>query len=247
MQQPEPIGGCRNSVESTRQVANLLAAAAPEVLPPSDTLRAVAPDRYTLKVSIDQECERGLRLLKDLMSHLDPRMSWGDLVARVVREAVARHDPSGGGRGQRRKGADSAGASPRRTPKETRTGGAAGGPARRSHLLQIDHLLPVAEGENENRYGLTMVGEWQVDADEQFIHADITSAIILLNGNTNTSVAPSVYEGQRLRFGYAAVALPNTLALSTFDSEQVYNPDTQVWEAVTEPSSGEYSRWLERH
>ena len=116
---------------STRQVASLLAAAAPEVLPPRDTLRAVAPDRYTLKVSIDQECEQGLRLLKDLMAHVDPRMSWGDLVARVVREAVARHDPRGGGRGQRRKGADSAGASRRRTPKEPRAAGAAGGTAQR--------------------------------------------------------------------------------------------------------------------
>ena len=116
---------------STRQVAGLLAAAASEVLPPRDTLRAVAPDRYTLKVSIDQECEQGLRLLKDLMSHVDPRMSWGDLVARVVREAVTRHDPRGGGRGQRRKGAGSAGASPRRAPKETRAAGAAVGPAQR--------------------------------------------------------------------------------------------------------------------
>ena len=118
---------------STRQVASLLAAAAPEVLPPRDTLRAVAPDRYTLKVSIDQECEQGLRLLKDLMAHVDPRMSWGDLVARVVREAVARHDPRGGGRGQRRKGADSAGASRRRTPKEPRAAGGCGrdGSARR--------------------------------------------------------------------------------------------------------------------
>ena len=124
---------------STRQVANLLAAAAPEVLPPRDTLRAVAPDRYTLKVSIDQECEQGLRLLKDLMSHVDPRMSWGDLVARLVREAVARHDPRGGGRGQRRKGADSAGASPRRAPKETRAAGAAGGPA-----LRVDESSPRA-------------------------------------------------------------------------------------------------------
>ena len=116
---------------STRQVAGLLAAAAPEVLPPRDTLRAVAPDRYSLKVSIDQECEQGLRLLKDVMSHVDPRMSWGDLVARVVREAVTRHDPRGGGRGQRRKGADSAGASPRRAPKETRAAGAEVGPAQR--------------------------------------------------------------------------------------------------------------------
>ena len=104
---------------STRQVASLLAAAAPEVLPPRDTLRAVAPDRYTLKVSIDQECEQGLRLLKDLMSHVDPRMSWGDLVARLVRDAVARHDPRGGGSGQRRRrSAGSASVSPRRAPKE---------------------------------------------------------------------------------------------------------------------------------
>ena len=117
---------------STRQVASLLAAAAPEVLPPRDTLRAAAPDRYTLKVSIDQECEQGLRLLKDLMSHVDPRMSWGDLVARLVRDAVARHDPRGGGSGQRRRrSAGSAGASPRRAPKETRAAGPAGGPAQR--------------------------------------------------------------------------------------------------------------------
>ena len=115
---------------STRQVASLLAAAAPEVVPPRDTLRAVAPDRYTLKVSIDQECEQGLRLLKDLVSHLDPRMSWGDLVARVVREAVVRHDPRGGGNGQRRRrSAGSAGASSSRAPKTRRAAGAAAGPA----------------------------------------------------------------------------------------------------------------------
>ena len=117
---------------STRQVASLLAAAAPEVAPPRDTLRAVAPDRYTLKVSIDQECEQGLRRLKDLMSHVDPRMSWGHLVARLVREAVARHDPRGGGSGhRRRRSAGSAGVSPRRAPKETPAAGAAAGPAQR--------------------------------------------------------------------------------------------------------------------
>ena len=116
---------------STRQVADLLAAAAPEVVPPRDTLRAVAPDRYTLKVSIDQECEQGLRLLKGLLSHLDPRMSWGDLVARLVRDAVARHDPRGGGSGHRRR--RSAGASPRRAPNKTRAAGAAAGPAQRVH------------------------------------------------------------------------------------------------------------------
>ena len=118
---------------STRQVAGLLAAAAPEVVPPRDTLRAVAPDRYTLKVSIDQECEQGLRRLKGLLSHLDPRMSWGDLVARLVREAVARRDPRGGGSGhRRRRSAGSAGASPRRTTNKTRAAGAAAETAQRA-------------------------------------------------------------------------------------------------------------------
>ena len=116
---------------STRQVAGLLAAAAPEVVPPRDTLRAVAPDRYTLKVTIDQECEQGLRLLKGLLSHLDPRMSWGDLVARLVRDAVARHDPRGGGNGHRRRSAGSAGASPRRAPNRTRAAAALAAPAQR--------------------------------------------------------------------------------------------------------------------
>ena len=117
---------------STRQVAGLLAATAPEVVLPRDTLRAVAPDRYTLKVSIDQKCDQGLRLLKDLLSHLDPRMSWGDLVARLVRAAVARHDPRGGGSGQRRRRrAGSAGASRRRAPKNTRPAAAPAVPAQR--------------------------------------------------------------------------------------------------------------------
>ncbi len=102
---------------TTRQVAGLLASAAPQVAPPRDTLRAVAPDRYTLKVSIDQECEQGLRQLKNLLSHVDPRMSWGDLVARLVREAVARYDPRGGGGRRGRTGG--AAASPRR--ERTRT------------------------------------------------------------------------------------------------------------------------------
>ena len=104
---------------TTRQVAGLLASAAPEVLPPRDTLRAVAPDRFTLKVSIDQECEQGLRQLKNLLSHVDPRMSWGELVARLVREALARHDPGGG---RRRKRVGSTATSSR--PEQTTTGDA---------------------------------------------------------------------------------------------------------------------------
>ena len=117
---------------TTRQVAGLLATAAPQVVPPRDTLRAVAPDRFTLKVSIDQECEQGLRQLKDLLSHLDPRMSWGDLVARLVREAVARHDPRGGGHRPGRAGSTAASSrrersrTPSVVPAAARAGGGGG-------------------------------------------------------------------------------------------------------------------------
>ena len=108
---------------STRQVAGLIAAAAgPGTAQPRDTLRTVGNGRYTLKVSIDEECERGLRQLKGLLSHLDPRMSWGDLVARLVREAVERHDPRRGGRGRRRR-VDSANETPKSKQEEAHTPG----------------------------------------------------------------------------------------------------------------------------
>ena len=108
---------------STRQVAGLIAdAAGPGTAQPRDTLRTVGNGRYTLKVSIDEECERGLRQLKGLLSHLDPRMSWGDLVARLVREAVERHDPRRGGRGRRRR-VSSAGETRRREQEEVQLPG----------------------------------------------------------------------------------------------------------------------------
>ena len=57
--------------------------------------------------------------------------SGGDLVTRLVREAVTRHDPRGSGSGHRRRREDSASASPRRAPNKTRATGTAAGPAQR--------------------------------------------------------------------------------------------------------------------
>ena len=111
---------------STRQVAGLIAAAAPELPLRRDTLRALGAGTFSLTITIDQECQRGLHLLKGLLAHRDPRMSWSDLVARLVREAVDRHDPSRGGRGQRRRqSASSASEPPARTPSARRCAGAA--------------------------------------------------------------------------------------------------------------------------
>ena len=111
---------------STRQVAGLIAAAAPELPLRRDTLRALGAGTFSLTITIDQECQRGLHLLKGLLAHRDPRMSWSDLVARLVREAVARHDPSRGGRGpRRRQSASSASEAPAGTPAARRCAGAA--------------------------------------------------------------------------------------------------------------------------
>ena len=111
---------------STRQVAGLIAAAAPELPLRRDTLRALGAGTFSLTITIDQECQRGLHLLKGLLAHRDPRMSWSDLVARLVREAVDRHDPSRGGRGQRRRqSASSASEPPAGTPAARRCAGAA--------------------------------------------------------------------------------------------------------------------------
>ena len=66
---------------STRQVAGLIAAAAPELPLRRDTLRALGAGTFSLTITIDQECQRGLHLLKGLLAHRDPRMSWSDLVA----------------------------------------------------------------------------------------------------------------------------------------------------------------------
>ena len=51
---------------STRQVAGLIAAAAPELPLRRDTLRALGTGTFSLTITIDQECQRGLHLLKGL-------------------------------------------------------------------------------------------------------------------------------------------------------------------------------------
>ena len=50
--------------------------------------------RYELKALIDAECQRGLEQLTGLLSHVDPHMTVGQLVGRLVQEALDRHDPS---------------------------------------------------------------------------------------------------------------------------------------------------------
>ena len=101
--QPPPLVldavGRRQLVEeaagkSARQVRQMLADVDPELAPPADRVRPLGDGRYELKATIDAQCQQGLEQLRGLLSHVDPRMTMGQLVGRLVREGLDRHDPS---------------------------------------------------------------------------------------------------------------------------------------------------------
>ena len=89
--------------KSTRQVQQMLAEVDPEAAAPAERLRALGDGRWELKAVIDAECQRGTQKLRELLSHVDPHLTFGQLVGRLVREGVARYDPSRPPRWKRRK------------------------------------------------------------------------------------------------------------------------------------------------
>ena len=80
--------------KSARQVRQMLADLDPELAPPADRVRPLGDGRYELKATIDADCQQGLEQLRGLLSHVDPRMTIGQLVGRLVKEGLDRHDPS---------------------------------------------------------------------------------------------------------------------------------------------------------
>ena len=89
--------------KSTRQVQQMLAEVDPEAAAPAERLRPLGDGRWELKAVIDDECQRGLQQLRELLSHVDPHLTVGQLVGRLVREGVERYDPSRPPRRKRRK------------------------------------------------------------------------------------------------------------------------------------------------
>ena len=88
--------------KSTRQVQQMLAEVDPEAAAPAERLRALGNGRWEMRAVIDTECQRGLQQLRELLSHVDPHLTVGQLVGRLVREGLERYDPSRPPRRKRR-------------------------------------------------------------------------------------------------------------------------------------------------
>ena len=99
--------------KSTREVQQMLADVDAELARPSDRMRALGGGRWELKAAVDAECRHGLEKLQMLLSHSDPHLTLGALVARLVRDGLDRYDPA-------------------RPPRVRRTGGRGSGDDARS-------------------------------------------------------------------------------------------------------------------
>ena len=86
--------------KSTREVQQMLAEVDPELAQPNDRLRALGSGRWELKAAVDAECRHGLEKLQMLLSHTDPHLTLGGLVARLVRDGLDRYDPERPRRGR---------------------------------------------------------------------------------------------------------------------------------------------------
>ena len=80
--------------KSSRQVEELIASVDPSLATPREQLRARGDGRWTFTVVVDQECRHALNQLKSLMSHVDPAMSYGQLVNRLVQDELRRPRPA---------------------------------------------------------------------------------------------------------------------------------------------------------
>ncbi|MDE0221160.1 MAG: HNH endonuclease [Spirochaetaceae bacterium] len=110
--------------KSTREVTRMLAELDPGLTVPADRVRPLGQGRWELKAVVDADCQSGLEQLRGLLSHVDPRMTLGQLVGRLVKEGLDRHDPSRPLRRGRARSAPAGADRPPAAPKSSSDGAA---------------------------------------------------------------------------------------------------------------------------
>ena len=83
------VEGC-----STRTAEKLLSEADPSLsLTKKEKVRFLGKGKVELKIVIDEKCHKELEKLKNLLSHRNPRLSYGELILILSKEALKKHDP----------------------------------------------------------------------------------------------------------------------------------------------------------
>ena len=83
------VEGC-----STRVTEKLLSEADPSLsLLKREKVRFLGKDKVEVKIVIDEKCHKELEQLKNLLSHKNPNLSYGELISILSKEALKKHDP----------------------------------------------------------------------------------------------------------------------------------------------------------
>ena len=82
------VEGC-----STRATEKLLSEADPSLSLPKEGVRFLGKGKVEIKMVIDEQCYKELEKLKNLLSHRNPKLSYGELISILSKEAVKKHDP----------------------------------------------------------------------------------------------------------------------------------------------------------
>ena len=80
---------------STRATAKLLSETDPSLslLTGREKVRFLGKGKVEIKMVIDEQCHKELEKLKNLLSHQNPSLSYGELLSILSKEALKRHDP----------------------------------------------------------------------------------------------------------------------------------------------------------
>ena len=78
---------------STRATAKLLSEADPSLSLFKDRTRFLGKGKIEIKMVIDEQCHKDLEKLKNLLSHRNPKLSYGELISILSKEAIKKHDP----------------------------------------------------------------------------------------------------------------------------------------------------------
>ena len=63
------------------------------VFPKREQVRFLGKGKVEIKVVIDEKCHKDLEKLKNLLSHKNPSLSYGELISILSKEALKKHDP----------------------------------------------------------------------------------------------------------------------------------------------------------